>query len=270
MNAETREYLRAVNRRFYDHFAEDFSDTRQRAWPGWLQVKSHFSDTVSANTASSNTAPPLTVLDIGCGNGRFASFLSTHWGPNVDYLGLDGSAELLHQAEARSDGLEAHRFFHADLISDNSDALLGDRCFQLVALFGVLHHVPDQETRRNLLRRLTARLAPGGLLAVSIWRLDRTPNFSRKIIPWSTYRSSLEGTSESALDLDLEPGDALLSWAGQVAIPRYCHFPDDAEIADWIKAVKVPVVDRFAADGPSGQDNLYLLFRMPRDDQQSA
>jgi len=32
-------------------------------------------------------------------------------------------------------------------------------------------------------------------------------------------------------------------------------------IEAWIEALEAPLIDRFNADGPSGCDNLYLLFR---------
>ncbi len=251
MDAETREHLRAVNHRFYDRFANDFSDSRQRAWPGWQRVCSHLPITT--------TLPA--VLDVGCGNARFASFLSSHWRPDFRYVGLDGSAELLRQAQARSESVTESELLEVDILADNFETLLGDRRFQVVALFGVLHHIPGRKARRDLLCRLTARLAPGGLLAMSIWRLDQSPKFGRKVIPWEAYRAHLEQQREPTLVLDLDPGDVLLKWAGQSDVPRYCHFPDDVEIDTWIEDAKPPLADRFAADGPTGQDNLYLLFR---------
>ncbi|MEM7586438.1 MAG: class I SAM-dependent methyltransferase [Acidobacteriota bacterium] len=256
MDAATRDYLRALNRRFYDHFASHFSDTRQHAWPGWQSIPRHL------NTAQ----PKPTVLDVGCGNGRFATFLSRSWRQDLRYVGLDGSSELLTQARARADDVARLELLQADVVRDRLTEHLGDRRFDLVALFGVLHHVPGHGARRDLLRRLARRLTPGGILAVSIWRLDRTPNFSRKVVPWQDYLARgggappLEGCPPGS-KLDLEPGDTLLSWAGQRDVPRYCHFPSNAEIDGWIEAVGASLIDRFPADGPTGRDNLYLLFR---------
>ena len=39
------------------------------------------------------------------------------------------------------------------------------------------------------------------------------------------------------------------------------HFPAEAEIESWIQSLDARLIERFVADGPTGRDNLYLLFR---------
>ncbi len=38
MDLDTRRALEAINRRFYDSAAEEFSDTRSHPWPGWERL----------------------------------------------------------------------------------------------------------------------------------------------------------------------------------------------------------------------------------------
>ncbi len=263
MSPENQSALRAVNRRFYDRFAFEFDSSRERPWPGWKRV----ADRVGPpELGKRNQAPALaTVLDVGCGNGRFGAFLAGRTG-GLSYLGVDGCPGLLRAAAGRLDGLlEASELRRLDVLEADLDRALGGRRFDLIALFGVLHHLPGNDARRRLLQRLGRWLTPAGVLAASIWRLDQTPRFARRVVPWEAYNRQRERHGLEPLDLaDLETGDFLLSWGGDAEYPRYCHFPDDAEIESWIAAPRLPLADRFEADGPSGSDNLYLVWLDPR------
>ncbi len=262
MSPETETALRAINRRFYDRYAAEFSATRGRPWPGWERVAGHLRTPPGVPAAA---APPA-VLDAGCGNGRLGAFLAGRWARGLRYVGLDGCAALLHAAEQRLatvvDGTELHCF---DVLEKDPAEAAGGRQFHLVTLFGVLHHVPGSGRRRQLVRRLGRLLAPDGVLAISIWRLDRSPRFGRKVVPWETYNRRRAGRGLEPVDPEtLEAGDVLLSWGGSDRHPRYCHFPGDAEIEEWITETKLSLIDRFEADGPSGRDNLYLVWQQRR------
>ncbi len=254
MSPEARSALQAINRRFYDRFASGFDASRGRPWPGWARLADRFLP--AAGT-------PCAVLDAGCGNGRFGAFLAGRRTGPLSYLGLDGCDALLSAAAERLEGrIEAPELRRLDLLEIDPERALDGRRFDLVVLFGVLHHVPGAGARQDLLRRLGATLAPGGVLAASIWRLDRTPRYARRVVPWEAYNRRRAGRGSQPLDLDaLEAGDTLLSWGGDVEHPRYCHFPDDAEIEALAAAPDLSPADRFEADGPSGGDNLYLVWR---------
>ena len=253
MRSSAQSALRAVNRHFYDRFASEFDATRERPWPGWERVADRLAP-----------GAEVTVLDAGCGNGRFGAFLAGRLTGPVRYLGFDTCAGLLHAAAARLDGLlEAPELRRLDVLEATQlDRALGNQHFDLVALFGVLHHVPGHDARRRLLRRLSRRLAPAGMMAASIWQLDRSPRFARQVVPWESYNRRRLRLGLAPLDLEaLEAGDTLLSWGGSSEHPRYCHFPHDAEIESLIAAPRTPLTDRFRADGRSGRDNLYLVWR---------
>lgn len=233
-----RQELLAMNRRFYDAGAEGFSATRQRPWEGWRRLLPELA-----------AAPAGSCLDLGCGNGRFGLFLAAEGLLPAAYLGVDGSAALL--AEAR--GKLPHppcSFLELDL-GGGLPAGLPGQPYDLIVLFGVLHHVPGLAARRALLEDLASRLAPGGLLIPSFWLLDRFPDRFDKL-----RRSSAPFAEE-----ELEKGDALLSFAGRPDLLRYCHFPDDAEIDAACSLPGCEELRRFRADGPSGADNLYVVLR---------
>lgn len=270
MKEKTRQALLAMNRRFYDDGAGRFSATRQRPWPGWSELLPELREAV----------PGRACLDAGCGNGRFAAFLAAENLLPAHYLGLDGSEPLLAEARAtlpdppfelRHLGLEemsgplppAPTAQNQTGGQGGNPPLKGSRpfsssergaegrdpgSFDLIVLFGVLHHVPGRAARQAFLEALAGRLAEGGLLVVSFWLLDRFPARFTKL-------DLGDG------GLELEPGDALLSFDGRPDRPRYCHFPDDAEIDALCGLAGCEELRRFRADGPSGADNLYAVLR---------
>lgn len=257
MRDQTRRQLRALSRAFYDARAADFDASRaDLPWPGWERVRAAL------------PAGPLRVLDVGCGNGRLARFLVT---PDdgrepapLDYLGLDASAALVEAAERRQPPatratcrFAVHDFLESEPPGDGLPA----GPFELVALMGVLHHVPGRATRRGLLEACADRLAPDGLLALTVWQFADRPRFARRRLPWSSL-GPVEGAPVD--EADLEDGDQLLGFGEDpAAAPRYCHQVADAEIEDWPARLGLEPVADFRADGAEGDLNRYLLLRRP-------
>lgn len=254
MNEPTRRALRELNRRFYRRRAQDFSASRRYPWNGWERVLQRLGD-----------VEPFRVLDLGCGNARFATYLGQAVTRRVDYVGLDDCAELLEEARQRwnrqalPDTLSAE-LGQADVLEPEWPSWLDGYRFDLIVLFGVLHHVPSRRSRLGLLRRGLDHLKSGGLLACSIWRFDHQRSFPRKIVPWEHHNATARRPIDTS---QLEPGDHLLTWAGDSGTPRYCHLMSGGEIAAMTKSL--PLIEQFCADGPDGDHNLYLIFSRDRD-----
>jgi len=251
MDRATQLELNAINRRFYAAIAPEWSDKRKRPWPGWARVLSRLRELRPA--AESGT---LRVLDLGCGDGRLAAYLSDHV-PQLDYLGVDVSAPLLERARARA---PQQRFLEADFLSTPLAALSGAGAHDLVCVFGVLHHVPGYAQRLQLLRELAALLDARALLALTVWRLDEDARFASRRVRFEDYNRS--AAQPIALD-QLEPGDTLLRWGSGDAPPRYCHFPDRSELDALIGASELRELERFRADGHGDRMNEYVLLTTP-------
>ena len=195
-------------------------------------------------------AAPRSVLDVGCGHGRFAQLLAER-GSAAIYQGVDASSELLAIARARGDLLPGAHFTAVDVIENASDLPSGP--FDLIGLFGVIHHVPGEPARAALLRALAERVAPGGTLAVAFWRRVAEQDEARRV-PWEVAQIDAR---------DLEPGDRLLRFGDDPSVYRFSHFADEAELARLARAVPLPLAGRFEADGAGGISNAYLLWRRP-------
>lgn len=250
----TRQSLLDISTRFYERHGASFDATRGHPWPGWDRLW---------QLVSSSRAPDrrLACFDAGCGNGRFGRFLrERHRG--LRYVGVDLDEGLLDAARRELDGIPGVSLHRLDLAEDDPGRVVPARSQDLVVLVGVLHHVPDEAVRRRLLRRLAGLVAPGGILVASFWRLDRDETrFGRKRVPWERWNAGQP--AERRIDAsDLDPGDVLLRWRGDETVPRYCHFPDEAEIARLSSAAAdLELIETFEADGPTGRDNLYLVWR---------
>ena len=250
MNHKTRASLNGINARFYSSQSQDFSATRRRPWPGWHRVL----EQVDAETGAIPT--PLRVLDVGCGNGRFAAFLAEHRSGAVLYEGLDSSRALLEQARAQ-EALPA-RWHHCDIVDPGGPALPGGP-FDLVVVFGVLHHVPGLASRRRLIEDLLARVDPAGALVLTVWQFADRARFRRRILPWAQF---VDEAPTVSLDVgQLETGDHLLRWGAGPTTVRYCHHTSDAEVETLVAGLAADRVDDFRADGEAGDLNRYLVLR---------
>ena len=249
MDSATQLELNAINRRFYAAIAPEWSDTRKRPWPGWERVLSAMRARSAADSGG------LRVLDLGCGDGRLWPFLRER-APGLQYLGIDASAELLALARAREPSPHC-TWLQADFIAQPLPQPALEAHHDLICVFGVLHHVPSQARRAQLLRELAALLRADGVLAVTVWRLDEDPRFSSRRMRFEDYNRSAE--HPIALD-QLEPGDTLLRWGAHNAPPRYCHFPTPALLQTLVEVSGLRVLERFRADGHEDRMNEYLLL----------
>lgn len=239
--------LNRVNREFYRRHAESFSTTRQAPWPGWDGILDAFAD-----------SGPRSVLDLGCGNGRFARYLDDRDRFPDRYVGMDLSPRLIDKARRESagrDALRRCRWVVGDLIepwthADRAGLPLTGPGFDLVILLGVLHHVPGRAVRGALLESAARRVAPGGVLAITVWLFLRSPRLRRRL--------------QRPEELALEDGDYLLPWgaadSGETPM-RYVHALSASEAAELSARLPLTPLADFEADGASGNLNRYLLWR---------
>jgi len=246
VNSETAAKLIAINREFYERFGASFSATRRRLQPGVRRILESLKGDES-------------ILDLGCGNGEFARALAKrgHRGP---YLGLDFSLSLLRAAESQPEGIAA-RFMEVDLtklsvISGQSSVISGQLSVEggwsLITAFAVLHHIPGEELRLDILKTVHKLLARDGRFILSNWQFLNSERLKRRIKPWET--AAISGS-------EVDAGDYLLDWRSGGDGLRYAHHFTAEELSALAQRAGFQVVDSFLSDGEGKRLGLYQVWR---------
>lgn len=239
MNSTVRRQLLNLNRTFYSRFAAAFSATRFAAQPGYTRIIRYF--------------PPVChVLDLGCGNARFAHFLDTHVERAV-YLGVDVSAGLLHAARERAASLARvrARFLLLDLGEPGWAGVLDHARFDVVLALAILHHMPGAAYREAFVREAASLLKPDGYIIFSNWRFLHSERMRRKIVPWEQI---------GLTPADVEAGDYLMDWKKEGRGYRYVHQVTEEEMEALAASAGLQVVEQFHSDGREGDLGLYTVL----------
>jgi tRNA (uracil-5-)-methyltransferase TRM9 len=246
VNASTVNKLIQLNDQFYQTFALQFSLTRQRLQPGVHKILKHgFPRHPFAIQEIPN------VLELGCGNGEFARGLAQQ-GFQGRYSGLDFNAKLLDQARQSLPDSFQGSFFQANLASPDWEHNLATCPYDLILAFAVLHHLPGEELRRQVLDKVRQLLSPEGCFIHSEWQFLNSPRLRQRIQPWERA-----GLSE----VDVDPGDYLLDWREGGYGLRYAHHFSEAELEELAKWAGFQVIDTFHSDGEGGKLGLYQLWK---------
>jgi len=239
MQPSVAQRLIDLNRQFYTDFGEPFSATRGRIQPGVRKVL----DSLKGDE---------TILDLGCGNGELARALARD-GHRGAYLGLDFSLPLLADAESVPDGFPAE-FREVDLtqLSAFSNQLPSTKHRSLVTAFAVLHHIPGQNLRLDILKTIHELLAQGGRFIHSNWQFLNSPRLRGRVQKWSEI-----GLAES----DVDENDYLLDWRSGGTGLRYVHLFGEGELAELAESSGFEIVETSYSDGKEGNLAIYQVWR---------
>ena len=174
-------------------------------------------------------------MDAGCGNGRFYKFLLENLTYEFNYLGIDNSQKLINLAKADNPN---GQFIVKDILVNG--AFTGT--FDLITIFGVIHHLPDLQTIEQLVNKSTKALNKKGLLILTVWQKDPQLN---KIVE------------------KINDNEYLLNWENKNNIPRYVHVYKETDVQKIINLLELNGLKKlqtFHADGKDGKSNFYLIF----------
>ena len=244
MDSQTQERLLEINREFYEKNASSFSKTRRNVQPGVRQLI----PSIPHNAK---------LLDIGCGNGNFALALA-HAGFQGTYLGIDGSAAFIQEAQQAAASLNTKaefRFQIADLASPLWTETLQPDSFDRITCFAVLQHLPGKALQQAIFTQSALLLRSGGQLMLSAWQVFQSPTLTARILPWEMA------------DIDpkqVESGDILLDWragpASEQPACRYVHVFTSEELIALGEAAGLSLSSEFYSDGKNQRLALYQVW----------
>jgi len=262
MNDSVIRRLIALNTDFYIANAASFSNSRQTPWPGWQICLEVLRSQAGFNLSA------FSVLDLACGNLRFADFLTSEF-PQAEmaYYALDNYAGFV----PRKDSVCFYEFdILSALLADDRVSLSNHSPLESLAIprvdlavcFGFMHHVPGQLMRKQVLDMLIQQTSPGGLVVVSFWRFmndERMADNARRSTATGLDNLNADGTL-----IQLGLNDCLLGWQGSYETLRYCHSFTESEIDSLVASVsgRATELTRFAADGRTGDLNAYVILKV--------
>jgi SAM-dependent methyltransferase len=187
--------------------------------PGFYNYAIHLTQRLALRPWLS-VAPGSSVLDVGCGIGRWTHQLAAR---GAWVTGVDLSPTMIAEARgraARNGVAERCRFFVADL----AELDLGER-YDLVLCVTVLQHILDPERHRRALDRLRVHLAAAGRLvlleAVPSSATRRCDTKAFRAISWDRYHRLFNEVGlrlERVTGVDTAPLKA-------VVLPIYARLP---------------------------------------------
>ena len=255
ISASTAERLTCITSEFYSQQAQSFSATRQMPWQGWQKCLEIMPQLLAGEKPS--------VLDVGCGNLRFARFLCDEAGiVPAKYFAVDNCKPLVESGEAGTHVFELE-FIELDVIKSLLDNTLSSEltvpACDLVAAFGFLHHVPGADKRLQLLRTLLEKAKPGGFVCVSFWQFMNSQKLAAK-----AQETTAQGLRALGIDAsELEEHDYLIGWQDKANTWRYCHHFSQKELDELLASLgsDVHVCAQFSADGKDNNLNRYVILQ---------
>ena len=201
------------------------------------------------------------ILDLGCGNGVIARYLLNHKHRGF-YTGIDFSQVLIETARQLSEKeirpqKTSYTFQHADLTSAEWNSALPSLNYTVVCAFAVLHHIPGNTLRYQILSRVHNLLQNNplstrpGCFIHSEWQFLNRARLKNRIVDWGKVGLTSQ---------DVEPMDYLVDWRHGGFGVRYVHQFTEAELFDLAQATGFNVSETFYSDGEGGQLGLYQIW----------
>ncbi|MBD3363447.1 methyltransferase domain-containing protein [Candidatus Dojkabacteria bacterium] len=251
MNIQTVKKLNTINKQFYQTIASYFDRSRDYFWEGWgkIALKSYFGN-----------KKEIDVLDLGCGNGRFYKFLLKQF-PTIklNYTGVDQDQTLLEIAKNNIEETNT-KFIKSNLVSNNWDKNFSNK-FDLIVIFGVLHHIPSYNYRKSLINKTTKLLKQKGYLIFTTWNFWLIPRLKKKIVHPQKDRGKDIFSKLNIKPSELEENDYILDWRRGKTAYRYCHYLDENESYKLFHNTSLCLEEQFKADGKEGNGDTYWILK---------
>ncbi|HYY92322.1 MAG TPA: methyltransferase domain-containing protein [Candidatus Dormibacteraeota bacterium] len=183
--------------------------------------------------------PPVDVLDIGGGPGRYSISLAER-GYKVTLLDLSKRCLEFAREKALKSGVVLADYRHGTALDLGAFV---DDSFEVVLLMGPLYHLLDEDRRRRAIREARRVLKPNGLVFASVitryapfrWAAKNDPEWLEQVgrlLETGVWRPSLDGT----------PSGARVGFTDS-------YFADPVEIRQLMESEKFETLNLIACEG---------------------
>lgn len=249
MDIKTIKDLNTLNQQFYKTVGKEFDRTRQQYWEGWDTLLPYL-QSITKNKQQ------IRALDLACGNSRFGRFMDEYLKDiSIEYHGIEREPQLItlsyEALEATSLKVELERLDIVNSLIDSTFSQKLTNTYDIIVIFGLLHHIPSKKLRENLISVISDKLANGGLLIVSSWQFAKLPRF---------YERFIDPKILSIDSKQLEVNDYILDWQREHTAYRYCHYSDENDLINLAESTKnLKIIKSFYADGKTHTLNCYVI-----------
>jgi tRNA (cmo5U34)-methyltransferase len=206
----------------FEGHASEYDASRQRLIPafeafyGWAATALELAD-----------RPPRRVLDLGAGTGLLSARIAAAY-PEAELTLLDGAPAMLAQARERlGPGIRT-------VVGDLRDPL-PEGPFDAVISALAIHHL-DGAGQRELLHRVHAALAPGGVFVNAEQVAAPTPRLEAHYLCWHEEHARAAGSDEA-------------EWAAAIERMRADRCTDVESQLRWLREAGFPDADCLHKDG---------------------
>ncbi|MBL4818470.1 MAG: class I SAM-dependent methyltransferase [Deltaproteobacteria bacterium] len=158
------------------------------------------------------------VLDVGCGSGRWAKYLSD----KVKFIEAIDPSEAVFSAKSELDksGVKNVRFTQAEV----ERMPFANNSFDFVMSLGVLHHIPRTE---DAVKKCVTKLKPGGWFLVYLYfNLDNRPWWYKNLLSFVTvFRNRISDFPPKSKKIACEIIAAIVYWPMASFCRALSHIP---------------------------------------------
>ncbi len=247
--------LNNLNHKFYESIHDFFSNSRNYMWSGW--------DKINFEKINSSTKKHIRVLDLACGNARFALLLQKKLQhKTIHYTGIDFSESLLQKAkETLKTTSTEHDLLELDLLNSSFYKKFEPFTFDIIAIMGFMHHIPSRKQRIVFLQNTQKLLNKDGFIIITFWQFKNHPRLKNKIIDPKTSKSKEILSYLNIEAEELKKDDFILSWNRGKTSYRYCHHYTREEIKSLLDLSKLRLDYEFFSDSKEQNGNLYTILK---------
>lgn len=159
----------------FNDFSKDYTNDMIGCVPYYLQLVSSFVKYLP------NNFNPISILDLGCGNGNITAQLIPYF-PNATFTLVDASSEMID--------LCRHQFKDHDFIYSNKyfkDFLFDAESYDLIVAGFSLHHCDNIE-KRSIFKEIYSALKKGGIFSYCDLMINKTnPDHPNLLEQWNKF-----------------------------------------------------------------------------------